>query len=212
MSTAVLQQKMTASVGALSAERRRLEDEVMKLEQKAMTTDTDDLIRRLKADIDAADADQAKKRELLARAEAQRQTLARDKAAAQEAAHQQAVAACKARLAALLNRKGQLIEAAERLSRELLDTRLEIVSANAEARAEAKRLGYAAVGPTDAEVVQRMSLRESKLLATMPGGRHRFGHIVLPSGSFGLLPSGLSWSEDEERFHGDLRALVEMEG
>jgi hypothetical protein len=170
------------------------------------------MIRVLKAEIDAVDAEQAKKRELLARAEQQRQTLARDAAAAREAADREAVAACKARLAALLDRKLQLIEHAERVSRELLDTRLEIVTTNAEARAEAKRLGRADIGSTDTEVQQRMSLRESKLLSTMPGCRHRFGHLVLPSGSFGLVPADLTWSEDEARYERDLRALIEQEG
>jgi hypothetical protein len=60
----------------------------------------------------------------------------------------------------------------------------------------------------DAHVVQRMSLREAKTMGLMPGCRHRYGHLVLPSGSFGIIPDALTWSEDEERSHRDLRALI----
>lgn len=209
MPTTVVKQMM-ASVGALSAERRRLEDELLKMENRMTTpAKTDDMIRALKAEVDAEEARLAEKRDLLARAEEQRKTLARDQAAATEAAHREAVAACKSRIAALLDHKLALVAHAERLSRELLDARKEIVAANAEVAAEAGRLTAARAAPSGLDVLKRMSLREAKLIAQMPGGRHRYGHIELPSGSFGLLPDGLTWAEDEERHHGDLRALIE---
>jgi hypothetical protein len=49
---------------------------------------------------------------------------------------------------------------------------------------------------------------EAKTMGLMPGCRHRYGHLVLPSGSFGIIPDALTWSEDEERSHRDLRALI----
>jgi hypothetical protein len=212
MPTALLKQRLGASTAMLAAERARLETEIMRMEKTMATpTDTDGMIRALKAEIDAVDAEQARKRELLEQAERQRRTLARDAAAAREAADREAIAACKARLGALLDRKGELIAHCERLARELLDTRREILSMSGEARSEAKRLGYTAVGPTDTEVLQRLSLRETQLMSQLPGCRHRYGHLVLPSGSFGLVPADLTWSEDEARYERDLRALASEE-
>ena len=125
--------------------------------------------------------------------------LARDRAAAAEAAHREAEAACKARIAALLDSELALVAHAERLSRELLDARREIVAVNAEVVAEAGRLGRARAAPSGLDVLNRMSLRETKLMAQLPGCRHRYGHVTLPSGAFGLVPDALTWVEDEER-------------
>jgi chromosome segregation ATPase len=210
MATTVVEQ-LRLSVGALSAERRRLEDEVMKLEQKQkMTaTDMDDMVRRLKAEIDAVDAEQAKKRQVLARAEAQRQTLARDRAEAQTKAHQEAVAQCQARLAALLDRELELVAHLERLAREALDARKELLAVNADARAEAGRLDKASAVGSDADLIKRLSLKEAKVMAQLAGCRFRYGHLELPANAFGLVPDGLTWPEDEARYQRDVRALIE---
>jgi hypothetical protein len=207
MATTVVEQ-LRLSVGALSAERRRLEDEVTKLERTMTTTNTDEMIRRLKAEIDAVDAEQQRKREVLARAEAQRQTLARDRAEAQETARREAVAQCQARLGALLDRELHLVEHLERLAREALEVRREMLEVNADARAEAGRLDKASAVGSAADLVKRLSLKESKTMAQLAGCRVRYGHLELPANSFGLVPD-LTWAEDEARYQRDARVLIE---
>jgi chromosome segregation ATPase len=210
MATTVVEQ-LRLSVGALSAERRRLEGELMALERKAsMTTNIDDnLVRKLRAQVDAEEAKLAEARAALAQAEAHTRVLARDRAAAQQAAHQEAVAACKARLGDLLDRKLAIVQRLEQLAREMLEARKELLAVNAEARAEAGRLDKSGLVPADRDVINRMSLRESKMVSMLPGCRVRFGHVELPANSFGLVPGGLGWAEDESRYHRDARALIE---
>jgi hypothetical protein len=204
---------MTASVAALSAERYRLETAITELEKTMATpTDTDGMIRTLAAEVAAEEQRLAEKRELLARAEAQRQTLARDAAAAREAADREAVAACQARLGSLLDRELELVARAEALARELLDVRKELLTTNAEARTEAGHLGRADVVTSGSDLIKRMSLRESKAMSELPGCRHQYGHVVLPSSSFGLVPDHVfNWREDEARHQRNARALVEQE-
>ena len=213
MTTETLRRALGASVSMLITERKRIENEIVELEKRMASTNiTDEQVRALQRNVEALEAEAAEKRELLARAEAHARTMERDRATAQQVAHAEAVAQCKSRIAALLDNKLSLIERAEALSRELLDLRMEILSANREARAEAARLGRTRVGPSDSELLARLSLRETKLMSQMPGCRHRYGHLVLPSGSFGLCPDGLTWREDEHRYHADLRVLIEQEG
>ena len=118
-------EQLRASVGALSAERMRLESELMELERKANamanTNGTDDnLVRELKKRIDAKEAELAAEREVLARAEQQNKTLARDRAAARAAEHQAAIDATKANLqaevAAYLSDYAQLVRSLRTLT------------------------------------------------------------------------------------------------
>jgi hypothetical protein len=211
MTSDVLVKRLRDSTLMWAAENRRAMDEAERLERQAMTNtdNTDDMVRELKRRVDAKEAELAQDRELLARAEAQRQTLARDAKAAQDAAHKEAVAACKARIADLLDRKLALVEHAERLCRELAGVREEIVRTGAEMRAECGRLDAASAAPSDLDVIRRMSLRESKLMSKVPGGPHRYGAITLPSASFGLVPDALDWRADEQRHHRGVIALVQ---
>ena len=96
----------------------------------------------------------------------------------------------------------------ERLAREVLEVRRELVVVNTDARAEAGRLDRASAVGSDADLVKRLSLEEAKVLSQLAGCRFRYGHLVLPANSFGLVPD-LTWAEDEARYQRDARALIE---
>jgi multidrug efflux pump subunit AcrA (membrane-fusion protein) len=103
MATIVRIQPLAASTGHLAQERARLAREIEEMEKHMATTtptQTDDMIRALKTEVDAEEARLAEKRALLARAEAQRQVLAKDRAAAAAAEHQAAIDAAKQSLRA----------------------------------------------------------------------------------------------------------------
>jgi hypothetical protein len=210
MTTERLRQSLGASVSLLISERRRLEDECMDLEGKAksMTQVDGDLVRKLRRQVDTDKAALAEKQRLLAEAEERTHVLARDAAEAQAAAHQEAVAQCKARLGALLDRELELVEHAERLARELLEVRKELLTTNAEARAEAGRLARQDVVSSESDLLKRMSLRESKMMSRLAGCTHRYGHLTLLSGSHGIVLDALTWAEDERRHQVSARDLA----
>jgi hypothetical protein len=96
-----LKASLGASVSALISERRRVEDEIVEMEQRMAGTDISDAqVRALRDRVAKLEQQAAEERALLAKVEEQKQALARDKAAADAAARQAEIDAAKQALRA----------------------------------------------------------------------------------------------------------------
>src|SRR5262245_34985384 len=113
-----LRDALSDSTMMLVNEHRRLSNELAELEKK-MTTDgiSDDLVRKLRAQVNAEETRLADASAALAAAEAHTHVSARDAEAARAQARAEAASQCKSRIADLLDRKLALIERSEQLCR-----------------------------------------------------------------------------------------------